>query len=486
MNEYPALDRLGDQLDAVRAEFQQIVDKFGDDESTWPAGQVERKARLSKQEDRLMADYNLALDRAEQVAAVRAAAKDPKNREAGFAVPGSDTATGNRRFGDDDRGLALRAIDGGLGGTSDEGRETVARALDEAHARGDHEEVSALSRWALAAGDDNYRTAFAKLWRDPEFGHREFSAAELDAYQRAQQVSRAMNLGSSSAGSAMLPTHLDPAIIITGAGVIDPVRSVCRVEVIATQTWHGVTAAQVAMSWDGEAAQVSDDTPSFGAPAVKTHKIQGWLQASIEALEDTAFGSQVGGLFSDALSNALGAALTTGAGDGSNQPTGFITALDGGSSEVAPTTAETYGRLDPRKLQEALPARYRANAKFMANLAVLNLTRDFPLLASGTEVSLVDDSGPIPRVHGWELIENSSMDGAYNAAATADNFLLVAGDWKHYLCVTRVGSSIEFVPHVFGANGRPSGERGYYFYARVGGDVLVDDAFRVLNVATTA
>lgn len=73
-----------------------------------------------------------------------------------------------------------------------------------------------------------------------------------------------------------------------------------------------------------------------------------------------------------------------------------------------------------------------------------------------------------------------------NPAATADNHILLAGSFDQYLAVRRVGTTIEFVPHLFGPDGRPTGQRGYYLYTRVGGGVLVPDAFRLLNVATTA
>lgn len=49
---------------------------------------------------------------------------------------------------------------------------------------------------------------------------------------------------------------------------------------------------------------------------------------------------------------------------------------------------------------------------------------------------------------------------------------------------TFVPVSIEFIPHLLGANRRPSGQRGFYQHWRVGGDVLVGDAFRLSNFNT--
>jgi predicted phage gp36 major capsid-like protein len=39
----------------------------------------------------------------------------------------------------------------------------------------------------------------------------------------------------------------------------------------------------------------------------------------------------------------------------------------------------------------------------------------------------------------------------------------------------------EVIPHLFGANQRPTGQRGFYMHFRVGTGVLVPDAFRLTN-----
>ena len=78
------------------------------------------------------------------------------------------------------------------------------------------------------------------------------------------------------------------------------------------------------------------------------------------------------------------------------------------------------------------------------------------------------------------------MDSTFNASATADNFLLAYGDWKQFVIVDRIGTTLELVPHLFGDNSRPTGERGALLWFRTGSDVVVDNAFRILNVATTA
>lgn len=73
-----------------------------------------------------------------------------------------------------------------------------------------------------------------------------------------------------------------------------------------------------------------------------------------------------------------------------------------------------------------------------------------------------------------------------DVGATADNHILLFGDFQQYVIAERVGLALEFIPHLFAtANNLPSGTRGWFAHWRVGGGVTHIDAFRVLNVATT-
>jgi predicted phage gp36 major capsid-like protein len=58
--------------------------------------------------------------------------------------------------------------------------------------------------------------------------------------------------------------------------------------------------------------------------------------------------------------------------------------------------------------------------------------------------------------------------------------ILVIGDWRYFVIVDRVGMDIELLPHLLGANRRPTGQRGLYAYWRNSSDVLSAAAFQVL------
>ncbi len=81
-----------------------------------------------------------------------------------------------------------------------------------------------------------------------------------------------------------------------------------------------------------------------------------------------------------------------------------------------------------------------------------------------------------PTLLGRPAHELSNMDNAVAAGKS----LLVYGDFSQYVITQRVGSSLELILHLFGANRRPTGQRGAWLWARYGADSINDAAFRML------
>jgi HK97 family phage major capsid protein len=78
------------------------------------------------------------------------------------------------------------------------------------------------------------------------------------------------------------------------------------------------------------------------------------------------------------------------------------------------------------------------------------------------------------------------MDGTINAAASENNYPLLYGDFGQFVVVDRLGGTLEIVNHLFGANRRPTGQRGALLWFRTGSNVVVPQAFRLLSIPTTA
>lgn len=316
--------------------------------------------------------------------------------------------------------------------------------------------------------------AYREAWAKAITGRDRFlTSEEQDA------LARAMSLTDASGGYAV-PAPIDPTLILLGDGSTNPFRQLARVVPITTDTWQGLTSTAATASWDAEAAEVSDDTTTFAQPQITAYKAAAFVPASIEITQDyPGLVADLGEIFAQAKDDLEATAFATGSG--SAQPYGVVTAVAAtAGSRVAATTNNTFGLVDVYAVHEALPAKHRAAASWVANLNIINDIRQFAT-ANNYHGFLTDLAGDTPRqLLGKPLYESSAMDGAI---ATGDDDVLIYGDFRNYVIADRVGFTVEYIPHLFAtANNLPSGQRGWYAHWRVGADSVNDNAFRVLRV----
>nr|WP_239513665.1 phage major capsid protein [Streptosporangium sp. 'caverna'] len=286
---------------------------------------------------------------------------------------------------------------------------------------------------------------------------------------------------ADSAGGFLVPLTLDPTVLLTSSGSINPLRRISRVVQTATDKWQGVTSAGVTAEWLVEANEAVDATPTVAGPDIPVNKGSAWVPYSYEVGTDAVgFARELQRLLLDAADQLMATAYTIG--DGIGKPTGIVTALAGTASEINGTGSEAIVAADAFALQNALPPRFSARAQWAANLSTINALRQletsngalkFPELANG-------------QLLGRTMNENSNMDGVITPAATASNYAMIYGDFQNFVIVDRIGTTIELIPNLMGENGRPTGERGLFMWFRTGSDVVVDNAFRMLDVPTTA
>lgn len=299
---------------------------------------------------------------------------------------------------------------------------------------------------------------------------------------RAFNEFRAMSIGTDSAGGFGVPVLIDPTIILTAQGSPNDILALARVEVITNDEWKGVTSAGATWSYDAEAAEVSDDSPVLAQPAVPVHKAQGFIPYSIEVgMDYPDFAGEMSMLLSEGYSELVAEKLTTGSGSG--EPTGIVTALDANTNvEVTPTTDGAFGAVDLYKLWDALPIKYRNRGDqvaWMSSTDVQNEARNFGTTAgSNFTVDLTQEA--VPRLFGRRYFLNDFMSD-FTGTTGASN-LLIVGAWQNYLVAQRAGMQVELVPHLLHtSNNRPSGQRGWYAWARNGADSVNDLGFRLLQ-----
>ena len=179
-----------------------------------------------------------------------------------------------------------------------------------------------------------------------------------------------MSLTAASGGYAV-PVTLDPTIIPTSNGVVNPWRQISRNIQITGNTWQGVSAGAIVASRDLEFQEVSDDSPTLVQPAATVTKAQAFVPFSMEVDQDWgSLEQELASLIQDAKDVEEATAFATGAGTGVN-PEGVLT---GATGTVAAGTA-AFAVAHAYALLESLPPRFRPNARFVANLVQYNRIR---------------------------------------------------------------------------------------------------------------
>lgn len=432
---------------------------------------AELRAELVAERDALVADMEARNAEVSRIAETRGGTVPGAFQAPNMIVRNDPFDMGNLSISSSDdeyRSQALGAIEA-VGGVNDAEREQAERVVRS-------QDRSVSLRVALTASPE-YREAFA-------VAATRGLAACRDEHVRL--LERAASL-TDNAGGYAVPFTFDPTLIQTGSQSTNSFRAVSRVVQTTTDSWNGVSSGGVTFSWDAEGAEVSDDAPTLAQPSIPVYKGSGFVPFSMEIGGDwAAIESDLRTEFMTGKDRLEGAAFATGTG--SAQPTGITKALDGTSSEIAPATGEAFAVADVYATEAALASQYTANATWHANRGTYSAVRQFDT-GGGNALWERIGAGLPAELIGYPVYESSDMKSSalINPAASADNFIMVLGDFSNYVIVDRVGVSVELVPHLFHtSNNRPSGQRGLYCWFRTGADSVNDAAFAMLSIPTAA
>jgi HK97 family phage major capsid protein len=329
-----------------------------------------------------------------------------------------------------------------------------------------------IAKRMLLTENEHYRSAFAKAVTSP-------APAWTAEEARAIAEFRAMSGGVDTAGGFGVPVLIDPSIILTSGAAAAPVLDLARIVTITTDEWKGVSSAGVSWSYDDEGTQVSDDAPTLAQPTVPVYTARGFIPYSLEVGEDyPSFAAEMRRLLDAGYIDLV--AQQTITGSGSSSPTGIFTALDANTNvEVIVTTDGAFGAVDLLKVWKSLPERYRGSATWIMSTDVENEVRSFSANSQGSFYTINLAEGGIGNLFG-RPVRTTDYAPEFTGTTGAAN-ILVVGDFSNFLVAQRAGMSLELVPHLFGANGRPTGQRGWFAYARHGFDSVNDLGFRILQ-----
>lgn len=333
------------------------------------------------------------------------------------------------------------------------------------------------SRYLAAVGAPEYASAFAKIMADPTNGHLRFEPKEVAAMRAVARVEAeraALEGGTGNLGGFALPIEVDPTVLLSSSGEINPIRDLATVRTISTREWTGVSSDGVVASYDAELEEVSDDSPTFGQPRIVTAMGRAFVQASLELMDDWgSIVAEMTKLFSDARDVLDATAFLTGSG--TDEPEGILTGLSASEKvETAGSGAFVLG--DVYKLKQAVPDRWKGSTTIVGHSDTMDTIYTMVGLADPSEAMAME--GRAGDLLGRRKAEWNTM----GTGVVAGTKVLIAGDVKTFVIADRIGSSVELIPHILGANRLPIGARGLFYRWRSGSTVTVPNALRFLQI----
>lgn len=343
-----------------------------------------------------------------------------------------------------------------------------ARAKVERVLKDNDDEQGTVAQYMLITGSPTYNRAFVKSLQNRALSPEETAAVET---WRTFSQMRALSLAGAGGGFA-IPFDLDPTIIPTSNGAINPLRQISNVKRGTVDTWQGVSAAAITAAYAAEATATTDNAPVLTQPTVSTEKAQAFVPFSIEVGMDwPGLRATMGELLQDAKDELESVKFAVGSG--TNEPFGVIT---GATTTVNATAGGVFDLEDLYRLRAALPPRHQSQATFMANQAIFDKVRQFDTAGGAALWETLANDTP-SRLLGRPAYENSAM----TAVTTVGALFLIVGNFSRFVIYDRIGLEIELIPHLFDTtNNRPTGQRGLYAYWRNGSKVVDANAFRVL------
>lgn len=402
-----------------------------------------------------------------------------------------EQAFANIRYGLDDPSGDVRRM------TIPEARDKALRVLDDREASmhlSDDAKMhiaryvrrnSNIARRILVTENEDYRNAFMKLVTET---HPVLTPDEQQAVLRYNEY-RAMGDFTTSAGGFGIPVFIDPSIILTAQESGNPFLAISKQVDINTTIWKGVSSAGVTWTFQTEAAPVTDNSPTLAQPTVSVHMARGFIPFSIEVQSDYPnFASEMQTLLAAGYDELLVQKFTLGSGTG--EPRGILTAISATpGSRVKVATGGSIGAPDPYALWKALPQKFRRDASWLMSVGVNNAVRQIGQanVFHGYTVNL--PAGWADQLFNKPVYESPYMPDTTSFTTTAEGQALV-GDFDQFVIARNGGMSVELVPQLFqqavagSGVGMPTGQRGWFAYARIGSDCINPNAFRLL-VANT-
>lgn len=288
---------------------------------------------------------------------------------------------------------------------------------------------------------------------------------------------KALTVGTDATAGNLAPAEYVEELIkvITE---ISPVRSVARVRQTSNKEIEVPSkTATFAAAWTAETGSRSETTGyTTSLNTIPTHELYALVDISSALLEDSVFNleAEMNLEFAEQFAKAEGAAFISG--NGTNKPTGIT---DGSTvaSGVTAASASAITADEVLDLVHSLKADYAQNAAFMMNRATLGEIRKLKDTAGQYifQTGFSGQAGLPNTIYGHPYVE--APDVADIATGTKP---IIFGDYRRgYMIVDRVALSVLRDPY----SQASSGNVRYIARRRVGGEVVLAEAMKVLEMA---
>lgn len=277
--------------------------------------------------------------------------------------------------------------------------------------------------------------------------------------------------------------------------LISPMRKICRIQKTSGEKVQmPALSADTAAYWAVEQKSFTDSQdPTLSMINIPVHELRGLLKISQQNLEDSQFNLEdfIKERLTMQFARTEGQAFISGSGNG--QPQGLL------SYNIKASASYGTGGAGKFNVIDAIPYVPSGQASTITADSVLNVLMDLKSYYAPTstwiftrptlnQIRLFKDSQQRPL---WQPFAAGNLpatiyDRPYVEMPDmpeigANTYPIIVGDFSYYMIVDRVSLNIQQLNELFAVQGLV----GYIARTRVGGNVLLPEAFRVLKVATS-
>lgn len=305
-----------------------------------------------------------------------------------------------------------------------------------------------------------YRDAF---WLAFRVGHN-----ALDSQQaRMLSEARALATNTDTAGGFLVPETFEQTLIQKLAEE-NVMRTLATVIPSSNDRNIPVEETEGTAYWTGENDSYTESEETFGAKALRSHKLTTLIKVSEELLADSAFvlETYVASKFGRRMGDKEEQAFLVG--DGVNKPKGVVLDAQVGVTAAGAAAITSDELLD---LHYSLKRPYRRRATYVMNDLTVKAVRKLKdangqyLLQPGLQAAELDS------VNGRPLVTADDMP-----VMAAGNRSIVFGDISYYWIADRLGRMFQRLGELFATQGQV----GFRGWQRVDGLLTLPEAAKVL------